>query len=327
MPPIIFFIALIQVLIHWGVIQWLVGKFATVFFQTMAVSGVEAIVAAASPFIGQGESMMLVKPFIPVLTRAEIHQVMASGFATIAGGVLYAYISMGVNPAALVSSCVMSIPAALAISKLRFPETEETATAGQLVVPEEAEGEKHRNVLHAIASGSGLGIRVAGMVVAGVLCILSLLGLVDGLLGWWGSYFGIVDPSLSVELIGGYLFYPVAFLLGVERNGDLLKVGKLIAMKVIENEFVAVSFFLPCEPPVHTAHVETGDSTARYRTTPSSPTCRRGLAPSPPTPCAGSATWRLWASRSLSSASWHRVGRVTCPRWHCRLWSRAWWRR
>lgn len=106
-PAIIFFVSLVQLLYYSGVLQWAIGKFAVFFFWSMRVSGAEAVVAAASPFIGQGESAMLIKPFVAHLTMAEIHQVMCSGFATIAGSVLVAYIGMGVNPQALVSSCVM----------------------------------------------------------------------------------------------------------------------------------------------------------------------------------------------------------------------------
>ncbi|PMD18256.1 hypothetical protein NA56DRAFT_577584 [Hyaloscypha hepaticicola] len=237
-PPIIFFVAFVQLLFYWGWLQWAIKKLATVFFYTMRVSGAEAVVAAASPFVGQGESAMLIKPYIPHLTAAEVHQVMTSGFATIAGSVLAAYIAMGISPLALVSSCVMSIPASLAISKLRYPETDEPLTAGKIMIPEDQD-EKPSNSLHAFANGSWLGIKIGGMIIAGLLCILALLGLVNGLLGWWGRYLDINNPDLSVDLILGYLFYPIAFLLGVERNGDLLKVSQLIGVKVVANEFVA----------------------------------------------------------------------------------------
>lgn len=235
-PPIIFFVAFVQLLYYWGWLQWFIKKFATIFFYTMGVSGAEAVVAAASPFVGQGESAMLIKPFIPHLTDAELHQVMTSGFATIAGSVLAAYIAMGISPLALVSSCVMSIPASLAISKLRWPETEEALTAGHITIPKDQD-ERPSNSLHAFANGSWLGIKIAGMIIAGLLCILALLGLVDGLLGWWGRYLNI--HNLTIQLILGYIFYPIAFLLGVERNGDLLLVAELIGTKVIANEFVA----------------------------------------------------------------------------------------
>lgn len=232
LPAIIFFVALVQILFHWGFLQWFIGKFAVFFFWSMRVSGAEAVVAAASPFIGQGESAMLIKPFVAHLTQAELHQIMCSGYATIAGSVLVAYISLGVNPQALISSCVMSIPASLAISKLRYPETEETLTAGRVVIPEDDE---HRaaNSLHAFANGAWLGLKIAGMILTILLCIIALLGLANGLLTWWGHYLNINDPPLTVELIVGYICYPIAFLLGVPRNGDLLKVSQLIGTKLV----------------------------------------------------------------------------------------------
>ncbi len=126
----------------------------------------------------------------------------------------------------------MSIPASLAISKLRYPETEETLTTGRCVIPDDDE---HRaaNSLHAFANGAWLGLKIAGMITATLLCIIAFLGLADGLLTWWGRYLNINDPPLTVELIFGYICYPIAFLLGVPRNGDLLKVGQLIGTKLI----------------------------------------------------------------------------------------------
>ncbi|KAF2100350.1 H+/nucleoside cotransporter-like protein [Rhizodiscina lignyota] len=241
-PPIIFFVSFVQLLYYWGILQWFIGKFAVFFFWSMRVSGAEAVVAAASPFIGQGENAMLIRPFVPHLTQAELHQVMCSGFATIAGSVLVGYIKLGVNPQALISSCIMSIPASLAVSKLRYPEEEETLTAGRVVIPDDDE---HRaaNALHAFANGAWLGLKIAGMIVATLLCIIALLGLVDGLLTWWGRYLNLTgNYDLTLELILGYVCYPIAFLLGVSREGDdLLLVGRLIGIKVIANEFVAYS--------------------------------------------------------------------------------------
>ena len=239
-PPIIFFVALVQVLYYAGILQWFIGKFAVFFFWSLRVSGAEAVVAAASPFIGQGESAMLIRPFVPHLTMAEIHQVMCSGFATIAGSVLVAYIGLGLSPQALVSSCIMSIPASLAVSKMRYPETEETITSGRVVIPDDDE-HKATNALHAFANGAWLGIKIAGMIVATLLCIIALIGLINGLLGWWGKYLDITKdgkPYLTLQLLLGYICYPVAFLLGVPRN-DLLQVGELIGVKIIANEFVA----------------------------------------------------------------------------------------
>ncbi|KUI54985.1 Solute carrier family 28 member 3 [Cytospora mali] len=236
-PPVIFFVALVQLFYHVGLLQWFIGKFAAFFFWTLRVSGAEAVVAAATPFIGQGESAMLIKPFVPHLTLAEIHQVMTCGFATIAGSVLVAYIGLGLNAQALVSSCIMSIPASLAVSKMRYPETEDTLTSGRVVVPEDQE-DRASNALHAFANGAWLGIKIAGMIVATLLCIIAFVGMINAFLTWWGKYWNISDPDLTLELILGYLLYPVAWLLGVP-GPDVYRVAQLIGMKVITNEYVA----------------------------------------------------------------------------------------
>jgi concentrative nucleoside transporter, CNT family len=147
---------------------------------------------------------------------------------------------MGINPQALISSCVMSIPASLAISKLRYPEEEETLTAGRVVIPDDEE-HKAVNALHAFANGAWLGLKIGGMIATTLLCIIALVGLINGLLTWWGRYINLDgEYDLTLELILGYICYPIAFLLGVSREGkDLLLVGRLIGIKVIINEFVA----------------------------------------------------------------------------------------
>ncbi|KXT02067.1 hypothetical protein AC578_6657 [Pseudocercospora eumusae] len=239
LPAIIFFVSIVQLLYYVGLLQWFIGKFAVFFFWAMRVSGAEAVVAAASPFIGQGESAMLIKPFVPHLTMCELHQVMTSGFATIAGSVLVAYIGMGINPQALISSCVMSIPASLAASKLRYPEEEESLTAGKVVVPDD-DDHKAANALHAFANGAWLGLKIAGMILTTLLCIIAFVALINGILTWIGHYINLTgDYDLTIELVLGYICYPIAFLLGVPRGPDLIKVARLIGIKVVTNEFVA----------------------------------------------------------------------------------------
>ncbi|KAK0382923.1 hypothetical protein NLU13_8839 [Sarocladium strictum] len=240
-PAIIFFISLVQVLYYIGFLQWFIVKFATFVFWMLGVSGAEAVVAAATPFIGQGESAMLVRPFVPHMTKAELHQIMTCGFATISGSVLVGYIGLGLNAEVLVSSCIMSIPASLAMSKLRYPETEESLTAGRVVIPDDDE-HKAENALHAFANGAWLGLKIAGSIITSILCILAAVGLINGLMTWWGRYLNINSPELTLQTIFGYLFWPVAFLLGVPReNGDILKVSRLIAEKFVTNEYVAFS--------------------------------------------------------------------------------------
>jgi CNT family concentrative nucleoside transporter len=238
-PAIIFFISVVQVLYYIGFLQWFVIKFATFVFWMLGVSGAEAVVAAATPFIGQGESAMLVRPFVPHMTKAELHQIMTCGFATISGSVLVGYIGLGLPKEVLVSSCIMSIPASLAMSKLRYPETEESLTAGRVVIPDDDE-HKAENALHAFANGAWLGLKIAGSIITSILCIIALVGLVNALMTWWGHYLDINSPKLTLQTIFGYLFWVPTFLLGVPReNGDILKVARLIAEKVVTNEYVA----------------------------------------------------------------------------------------
>ena len=128
---------------------------------------------------------MLIRPFIEYLTLAEIQQIMCSGFATIAGSVLISYISLGLNAQALISSCVMSIPASLTVSKMRYPETEETITSGRIHIPKD-DSKRAINILHAFSNDAWLGIKIAGTIFAVLLAIFSMIGLINGFLGWWG---------------------------------------------------------------------------------------------------------------------------------------------
>lgn len=203
----------------------------------MNVSGAEAVIAAASPFVGQGESACLVKPYIDVMTDSEIHLAMTSGFSTIAGSVLLAYISLGVPAQNLITSSVMSIPASIAVSKIRFPETEEPVTRGRVVVDRGEHGpDAPANALHAFSQGAVFGLVVAGLILANVLTILSLVAAINGLLTWIGKGFAI--NNLTLELIIGYIFYPVAFFLGAPR-GEILRISRLLATKLVANEFSA----------------------------------------------------------------------------------------
>ncbi|EUC58541.1 H+/nucleoside cotransporter [Rhizoctonia solani AG-3 Rhs1AP] len=235
---IIFFIAFIQMLYYLGVMQWLIKRFAWFFFKTMNTSGAEAIVATASPWVGIGESACLVRPFVDLMTESEIHLVMTSGFSTISGSVFAAYINMGVPGQNLVTSSVMSIPASIAISKLRIPEIDEPLTRGQVVIDQGAEDKRDRpaNALHAFSKGALFGLIVAGQIVCNVLTVLALVYTIDGFLTWVGKGFGIHE--LTLDLIFGYLFYPITFLIGVPRN-EMLRVARLLATKLVANEFVA----------------------------------------------------------------------------------------
>ncbi|KAG0706038.1 Na+ dependent nucleoside transporter C-terminus-domain-containing protein [Suillus ampliporus] len=237
LSAIIFFIATIQMLYYLGVMQWIIKGFAWFFFKLMNVSGAEAVVAAASPWVGQGESACLVKPYVDIMTPSELHLVMTSGFSTISGAVLTAYIALGVPPQNLVTSSVMSIPASISISKMRIPELEEPVTRGRIVV-DRGDTDKNRpvNALHAFSLGGLFGLNVAGQILTNVLTILSLVATINAVLTWVGHGFGI--HQLTLQLILGYIGYPVAFFLGVP-SAEILRVSQLLATKLIENEFAA----------------------------------------------------------------------------------------
>ncbi|KAF8335977.1 Na+ dependent nucleoside transporter C-terminus-domain-containing protein [Cantharellus anzutake] len=240
LSAIIFFIAFVQMMYYFGVMQWFIGKFAWVFFKLMNISGAEAVVAAASPFIGQGESACLVRPYVDLMTPSELHLSMTSGFSTIAGSVFAAYVNLGVSPTTLITSSVMSIPASIAISKLRFPETDEPVTRGRIVVDRGAHNARDApvNALHAYSQGATFGLLVAGQILTNVLTILALVYMMDGLLTWIGKGFGI--HNLTLDLIFGYVFCPLTFLMGVPR-GEIIRVSRLIGLKFVANEFVAYS--------------------------------------------------------------------------------------
>ncbi|KAG2150409.1 Na+ dependent nucleoside transporter C-terminus-domain-containing protein [Suillus clintonianus] len=237
LSAVIFFIATIQMFYYLGVMQWMVKGFAWLFFKLMNVSGAEAVVAAASPWVGQGESACLVKPYVDIMTPSELHLVMTSGFSTISGSVLTAYVALGVPPQNLITSSVMSIPASIAISKMRIPEVDEPVTRGRIVV-DRGDTEKNRpaNALHAFSLGGLFGLNVAGQILTNVLTILSLVATINAILTWVGRGFGI--HQLTLQLILGYIGYPVAFFLGVP-SAEILRVSQLLATKLIENEFAA----------------------------------------------------------------------------------------
>ncbi|KAI0656588.1 H+/nucleoside cotransporter [Cubamyces menziesii] len=236
LSSIIFFIAFVQMMYYLGVMQWLIKGFAWFFFKIMNVSGAEAVVAAASPFIGQGESACLVKPYVDYMTESELHLTMTSGFSTIAGSVLSAYIGLGVPPQNLVTASVMSIPASIAISKMRIPEMDEPVTRGRVTVDRgDADKDKPANALHAFSKGALFGLIVAGQILTNVLTVVSLVAMLNGLLTWIGKGFGI--HALTLQLILRYIFYPVTFFMGVPRD-EILPVAQLLATKLVANEFV-----------------------------------------------------------------------------------------
>ena len=233
LPTIIFFSSFISILYHYKILQKIVEAVAWVMMRTLKTSGSETLSCSANIFIGQTEAPLLFKPYIHTLTNSELHAVMTGGFATIAGGVMAAYISFGIPAEHILAASVMSAPAALAISKIFYPETEISLTKGKVkieVQPTSANG------IDAAATGASDGMKLALNVAAMLIAFLGLLALINGILQWLGSFWGM--PSLSLEGIFGYLFAPVAWLMGIPI-ADCLQVGVLLGKKTVLNEFIA----------------------------------------------------------------------------------------
>ena len=234
-----FFSAFISALYHLGFMQFLIGKIAWLMQRTMGTSATESMSAAGNIFVGQTEAPLLIKPFLQTLTMSELHAIMTGGFATIAGGVFAAYVSMGVSPSHLISASVMSAPAALSFSKIVYPEVEKNLEDED----EDAEEEKNKpeddgyeNLVHAISAGATDGMTMVLNIIANLIAFLSLLAAVNYLVTYFGSLVNI--QGLTLYMIFQYVFYPLAFLLGADAE-DCTRVGELLGLKTIANEFLA----------------------------------------------------------------------------------------
>ncbi|KAJ2813437.1 hypothetical protein H4S07_000693 [Coemansia furcata] len=234
-PVIIFFASFVQVMYYLGGVQWLLKRMGWFFYKVLDTSGAEAIVASASPFIGQSENTLLVKDYLEHMTNSELHACMTAGFATISGSVFQAYVALGVDAKNLITACIMSIPCSLALSKIRYPEREEPLTRGKVVL---SKREKEANVLHAMGNGAATGVHLSLLILATIIGMVSLINAINFMLTWLGQF--ITIPDLTLELILGYIFYPLTWLLGVPKN-DVLSVSKLLGLKLVSNEFVAYS--------------------------------------------------------------------------------------
>ena len=233
LPTIVFFSAVISLLYHYGILQRAVNAVAWVMQRTMKTSGAETLSAAGNIFVGQTEAPLLIKPYVKSMTMSELHAVMTGGFATIAGGVLAAYVSFGVPAEHLIAASVMSAPAALAVSKIMFPETEVSPTKGEVKMAVER---TTANGIDAIARGTLDGLHLALNVGAMIISFLAILAAFNALVSYIGGFVGY--PDLSLESILSVLLAPVAWLMGVPWV-DCSAVGTLLGKKTILNEFIA----------------------------------------------------------------------------------------
>eukprot|EP00105_Crassostrea_gigas_P020839 XP_011439738.1 PREDICTED: solute carrier family 28 member 3 [Crassostrea gigas] len=234
LPVIVFFSCAISVLYYVGAMQVVIGKIAWVMRVSLGTSAPESLCAAGNIFIGQTEAPIMIRPFLALMTKSELHAVMTGGFATIAGGVLAAYISFGVSAEHLLCASVMNAPAALAVSKLLYPETETSKLrkASDLGTDEK----KERNILEAAAAGASSSIKLVANIAANLIAFLAMLEFVNAVLSWFGSFVGY--PEFSFQMICSYVLMPLAYLMGVDW-ADCGIVGELIGIKTFLNEFLA----------------------------------------------------------------------------------------
>jgi CNT family concentrative nucleoside transporter len=247
LPTIIFFAALMGVLYHLGVMQWIVRIMALAITKVMRVSGAETTSVCASVFIGQTEAPLTVRPYIPRMTESELITMMIGGMAHIAGGVLAAYVGMlGGGDVAqmefyakhLLAASIMAAPATLVIAKILIPETGEPLTRGTVKMEVE---KTSSNVIDAAAAGAADGLRLALNIGAMLLAFIALIAMLNAPLTWFGEWSGLAGflgrPTDIAGLLG-LVLAPLAWVIGVPW-ADASVVGGLIGQKVVINEFVA----------------------------------------------------------------------------------------
>ncbi len=232
LPTIIFFSSFITILYHYGILQRIVRLFARVMMKAMGTSGSESLSASANIFVGQTEAPLLIRPYVSSMTHSELMAVMTGGFATIAGGVMAAYVGMGVSAKHLLAASVMSAPAALVMAKLMFPEKEHSVTAGKVEIEV---ARPWANVIDAAASGAGEGLKLALNVGAMLIAFVALIALIDWPLAALGQAIGF--EQLSLRWLLGVVCRPLAWLMGVDWS-EAGQVGTLIGIKTAVNEFV-----------------------------------------------------------------------------------------
>ncbi|MDI9738392.1 NupC/NupG family nucleoside CNT transporter [Stutzerimonas stutzeri] len=234
LPLIVFFSAFIAVLYHLGIMALVIRLLGGALQRLLGTSRTESMSATANIFVGQTEAPMVIRPFLARMTHSELFAVMVGGLASVAGSVLIGYASLGVDLKYLIAASFMAAPGGLLMAKLMEPETERP-----LDVPDHIRvgvDEKPANIIDAAALGASSGLQLALNVGAMLLVFIALIALINGLLGWAGGLLGY--PQLSLQLLLGYLFAPLAFVLGVPW-AEAATAGGFIGQKLVLNEFVA----------------------------------------------------------------------------------------
>jgi CNT family concentrative nucleoside transporter len=236
---IILVCVIVAILYHFGVMQRLVALVAKAMNFVMRVSGAEALSNVASAFVGQVEAQVMIRPYLNDMTKSELLASMSGSLACIAGGILVVYVNMGAQAGLdlapkLIAASLMAAPGALVIAKILYPETEQSQTMGKVKLEVKS---NYVNVVDAISHGAGDGFRIAMNVIAMLIGFISLIAMLDWMLGYVGHLFN-PDFNLSLNYIFGKIFYPMAWAMGVPSQ-DVGSVATLLGQKLTVNEFVA----------------------------------------------------------------------------------------
>ncbi len=240
---IILVCALVAIFYHFGIMQRIVAVIAKAMNFIMKVSGAEALSNVASAFVGQVEAQVMIRPYLKGMTMSELLASMSGSLACIAGGILIVYVNFGAKAEYLLTASLMAAPAALVISKIVWPETEESETMGTVKLEVKT---PYRNVIDAISHGAGDGFKIAMNVIAMLIGFIALISLVNFLLGKFGMWMHL-DTKLSLDWIFGKLFYPIAWAMGVPSE-DVNNVAALLGQKITINEFVAFANLTAKDP-------------------------------------------------------------------------------
>jgi len=238
LPTIIFIAALFAVLYYLGIMQLVVKGAARVMTSLMGASGAESLNVAASIFMGQTEAPLTIRPFLPEATRSEIMTIMTSGMAHVSGGMMAAYIAYGIQAKHLLAAVIMTAPGTILLAKILVPETEKPLTAGRV---ENVQMERDANILGAISRGTIDGLHLALNVAAMLISFIALIYLVDGCFGAAHNVLashGVAWFPSSVEQIFGWMFSPIAWLIGIPWR-DCPAIGNLLGLRMVTNELVA----------------------------------------------------------------------------------------
>jgi concentrative nucleoside transporter, CNT family len=239
LPVVIFFSALISVLYYLKVMQFFIKILGGGLSKLLGTRKAESMSAAANIFVGQTEAPLVVRPYLSRMTESELFAVMTGGLASVAGSVLIGYSLLGVPLEFLLAASFMAAPAGLVMAKLFVPETDDTPEPAEFDMDADSES---TNVIDAAANGASVGLTLALNIGAMLLAFIALVALINGILGGIGGLFGA--ENLSLELILGYLFAPLAFAIGVPWS-EAVTAGNFIGQKLVINEFVAYSAFAP----------------------------------------------------------------------------------